>query len=267
MSNKSLTILWSSCNNLTHLIELFYDIVKYQNIELDYQLYVSLYGLRCDRNISELKTIIGMPQNNITVLKDRVFKFRDHKENCILHLIVLSDISDEIFADAIKKLAEDAMVIHSKNTEGVTPLMFAVEQAMPRTKVIKPILRCSPKLHHRDHINSSNVFHYCLRSGNDDEECAKYLKILLKEKDAAKWLNEDDLTGNKALHIAAQETKRSRITSILELFESNMDTVDTLNEEGYSPLHLAIRSFKKDSKFIKIEWCIRVIIITILRSC
>lgn len=254
------TIFWSSYNNLTHLTELFYDIVKYHNIELDYQLYVSLYGLCCARTISELKT---MPQNNITVLKDLVFKFRDHKGNCILHLIVLSDSSDEFVADAITKLAEDAMVIHSKNFKGVTPLMFAVEQAMPRTKVIKTILRFSQKLNHRDHIKSSNVFHYCLRSGNDDEVCAKYLQILLKEKDAAKWLNEDDLTGNKALHIAAQETKRSRITSILELLESNMDTVDTLNEEGYSPLHLAIRSFKKDSKFNKIECCIRVIIITL----
>lgn len=266
-SNKSSVILpaifWSSCNNLTYLTELFYKIVSYQNIEPDYQLYVSLYGLCCARNISVLKTINGMPQNNITVLKDRVIKFRDRENNCILHLIVTSDSFDEFVAYAIKKLANDAMDIHSQNTKGVTPLMFAVEQARPRTNVIKTILRFSPKLHHKDYINDSNVFHYCLRSGNDDEVCAKYLKILLKEKDAAELLDKYDNNGNKALHIAAQVTKRSRIMSILELLESNMDAVDTLNVEGYSPLHLAITSFKKESKFSKIECCIRVIIINL----
>lgn len=55
--------------------------------------------------------------------------------------------------------------------------------------------------------------------------------------------------------------------SILELFESNMDIVDILNEEGYLLLYFVIRFFKKDSKFIKIEWCIRVIIIIILCLC
>lgn len=266
VSNKSSpvilpTIFWSSCNNLTNLTEFFYDIVSCQSIEVDYQLYVSLYGLCCARNISELKTINGMLQNDITVLKDRVFKFRDHEGNCVLHLIVKSDSSDEFVANAIGKLADDGMIIDSKNSKNVTPLMFAVEQAMPRTKVIETILRFSPILRYKDSINYSTVFHYCLRSSNDDEVCANYLNILLREKDATKLLSKDDMNGNTALHIAAKETKRSRIMSILELLESNVNTVDILNGDGYSPLHLAIRSFERDNELYRIECYTKVIII------
>lgn len=271
MSNKSSpvilpTIFWSSCNNLTYINELFYDIIRYQRIDSEYQLYVSLYGLCCARNISELRTINGMFQDNITVLRERVLKFRDREKNCVLHILVRSDGSDEFVADAIGKLTKDGMFIHSKNSKSVTPLMFAVEQAMPRTKVIETILGFSPILRYKDNTSCSTVFHYCIRSSNDDDVCSNYLKILLKEEKAAKFLDKDDMYGNKALHIAAKETKRSRIMSILELLEKNADTVDTLNVEGYSPLHLAIKSFKTDGKFNKIECCIRVIIIIILYS-
>lgn len=266
VSNKSSpvilpTIFWSSCNNLTYLTEFFYDIVTCQSIEVDYQLYVSLYGLCCARNISELMTINGMLQIDITDLKGRVFKFRDHEGNCILHLIVTSDSSDEFVANAIGKLADDGMLIDSKNSKSVIPLMFAVEQAMPRTKVIETILESSRILRYKDSINYSTVFHYCLRSSNDDEVCANYLNILLREKDATTFLYKDDMDGNTALHIAAKETKRSRIMSILKLLESNVDTVNILNEDGYSPLHLAIRSFKRDNKLYRIECCTKVIIL------
>lgn len=260
-SVKMPTLFWSTYNNLIYLTELFYDIVKYQSIELDYQRYVSFYGLCCARNISELKAINEMLQNYFTVLKDRVLQFRDREGNCILHLLVTSDSSDEFVADAVGKLAEDGMAIDSKNNRSVTPLMFAVQQGMPRTKVIETILRFSPKLRYEDFVNSSTVFHYCLRSSKDDEVCTKYLKILLKEKGAKGLLIKEDIDGNNALHIAAKETKRSRIMSILELLESNVDIVNTLNAEGYSPLHLALRSFIKDSKFYRIECCIKVIII------
>lgn len=72
---------------------------------------------------------------------------------------------------------------------------------MLRIKVIKFILRCFLKFYYRDYINSLNVFYYCFWLGNDDEECVKYLKIFFKEKDVVKWLNEDDLIGNKVLYI------------------------------------------------------------------
>lgn len=173
VSNESSTvklpaIFWSSCNNLTYLTELLYDIASNQDIQLDYQLYASLYGLCCARNLSMLQTLNGMFQNSITVLQDHVFNFRDRKGNCILHLLVTSESSDRFVAVAVEKLANDGMVIDSKNYKSVTPLMLALEQTVPRTKVIETISRYSPKPCHRDTISSS-VFHFCLRASNDNE--------------------------------------------------------------------------------------------------
>lgn len=170
VSNESSTVklpamFWSSCNNLTYLTELLYDIASNQDIKLDYQLYASLYGLCCARNLSMLQTLNGLFQNNITVLQDHVFNFRDRKGNCILHLLVTSESSDRFVADAVEKLANDGMVIDSKNDQGVTPLMLAFKQTVPRTKVIETISRYSPKPCHRD----TSVFHFCLRSSDDDK--------------------------------------------------------------------------------------------------
>lgn len=172
VSNESSTVklpamFWSSCNNLTYLTELLYEIASNQDIELDYQLYASLYGLCCAKNLSMLQTINGVFQNNITVLQDHVFNFRDRKGNCILHLLVTSESSDTFVAVIVEKLANDGMVLDSKNDKSVTPLMLAHDQTVPRTKVIETILKYSPKPSHRETISSS-VFHYCLRSSNDD---------------------------------------------------------------------------------------------------
>lgn len=150
VSNESSTVklpamFWSSCNNLTYLTELLYDIAINQDIELDYQLYASLYGLCCARNLSMLETINGMFQNNITALQNHVYNFRDSKGNCILHFLVASESSDRFVAVAVEKLANDGMVIDSKNDKSVTPLMLALEQTVPRTKVIETISRYSPK--------------------------------------------------------------------------------------------------------------------------
>lgn len=74
-----------------------------------------------------------------------MYNFRDSKGNCILHFLVASESSDRFVAVAVEKLANDGMVIDSKNDKSVTPLMLALEQTVPRTKVIETISRYSPK--------------------------------------------------------------------------------------------------------------------------
>lgn len=253
------TMFWSSYNNLTYLSERFYDIVKTQNINLDYQLYVFFYGTCCSRYEGLLKASDEMPRNNLSVIKDRVLNFRDSEGNCILHILITSESSDRYVAVGVEKLAKDGIPIDSKNNERVTPLMFAVEQTIPRTEAIKTLLQFSAKLR-KSNIFNSTVFHRCLGSRNDDEMCAKYLSILLKEKGAPHLLSRADINGDTALNIAAKETKRSRILSILELLQSNACIIDNLTGDGCSPLDLSVRSLKGDCKYKKIECCVRVII-------
>lgn len=69
----------------------------------------------------------------------------------------------------------------------------------------------------------------------------------------------NDDKGDTALTIAAKHSKHSRIQSIVILLEGGADIINTLNEDGYSPLHLAVRSLNENNAFVELECCVRVI--------
>lgn len=252
-------IFWSSINNLTYLTERFFEIVKEKNINPDYQLYVSLYGICCARNKGLLKTINGMLLNNSEMIKKRVKEFKDQCGNYILHCLVKSQFSDEFVSFAVRKLLSDGMSVNSRNKRKITSLMFAVQQVIPRAKVIEILLEFNPKLPIKD-AEDSNVFHYCLGSSIDDKTCARYLEIISRSNNVEKCLEQNDVKGNTALSIAAMFSKPSRIRSILFLLKSNAKTIDILNEDGYSPLHLSVKELKDKKSSVELECCVRVVI-------
>lgn len=254
-------MFWASFNNLNHLTERFYDIIQERKMNAEYQLYVALYGLCCARNRGLLKTINGMLCDNNELLKTRVRDFRDSDNNSILHLLMVSDFSDEFVANSVKKLLKGNMPVNVKNNEKVTPLMLAVGQILPRIEATKNLINVpeKPMLHSQDNTVST-VFHHCLGSNNDDNTCVEYLKIILKGKDAKNYLCRNDINGDTALSIAAKCSKHSRILSIFKLLESDLNIIYTLNKEGYSPLHLAVKSLKDTKVTFELECCVRVII-------
>lgn len=262
-SNVKLPCLfWSSRNNLSYLTELLYNIVKTREITPKYQLYVLLYGVCVARRESLLNTINGMLCNNFEMIKKRVLEFKDSEDNTILHLLMISSFSDEFASFAVENILNDGMHVSSKNKFRITPLMFAVEQILPRAKVIKIIMKFSERRVKRD-VKGSTILHHCLCSNNTDKTCAEYLKIILEKSAVDDLLKKDDVNGDTPLSIAANCSKHSRIQSILILLESNVDIINTLNEDGYSPLHLAVGCFKdtEASFLVELECCIRVIIL------
>lgn len=254
-------MFWASCNNLTHLTERFYDIIQKREINAEYQLYVALYGLCCARNKGLFKSINGMLCDNNEQIKKHVKDFKDSSENSILHLLLVSDFTDEFVANSVKILLEANMPVNVKNNEKVTPLMLAVKQVLPRMNVIKNLINvpAKPMLHNQDNTVST-VFHHCLGSNNDDKTCVECLNIILEGKDAKDCLSKNDLNGDTALSIAARCSKHSRIVSIFKLLESDLNIINTLNEEGYLPLHLAVKSLKDSKITVELECCVRVII-------
>lgn len=254
-------MFWASCNNLTHLTERFYDIIQKREINAEYQLYVALYGLCCARNKGLFKSINGMLCDNNEQIKKHVKDFKDSSENSILHLLLVSDFTDEFVANSVKILLEANMPVNVKNNEKVTPLMLAVKQVLPRMNVIKNLINvpAKPMLHNQDNTVST-VFHHCLGSNNDDKTCVECLNIILEGKDAKNCLSKNDLNGDTALSIAARCSKHSRIVSIFKLLESDLNIINTLNEEGYLPLHLAVKSLKDSKITVELECCVRVII-------
>lgn len=255
-------MFWSGCYNLTFLTECFYDIINNIFSDTDNQLFVSLYGLCCANNEGSWKIIAGSFDEHFEQIKKHVLDFRDDQGNSILHLIITSDFTDQFVATAVEKvIGNNKPFVDCKNNFKVTPIMAAVEQPIRREKVIKTLIKLSAKLKYRDSYQST-VFHHCLGSSNDDETCAKYLKLLLEDQeDTSKLLCKEDVNENTALNIAAKESKHSRIQSILILLESNANIVDTLNEAGYSPLHFCVTSLSGDPKSVELECCTRVIIL------
>lgn len=256
-------MFWTSCNKLTYLTEQLYIIVQqYPNLNPDYHLYLSLYGECCARKEGLLMTSDGMIRDNLQEIKKRVVKFKDEEENTILHLVINSDITDTFASNVVGKLLKDGLSVDIKNKNNITPLVLAVRHTNERSKVLETLMDFNPKLHSKDATNS-NVFHHCLSSCNNDETCARYLTIILRGKNATKCLIKKNANGNTPLCIAAMETRYSRILSILTLLEAgNNEITKTINDEGLSPLHLAIRSLTEvKAPFAEFECCLRVILL------
>lgn len=256
-------MFWTSCNNLTYLTERLYDIVKKQDINTEYQLYVTLYGKCCERNKGLLKTINGVLCDNSELIKNHVIEFEDCENNSILHILMESNFSDEFVAESVKTIFGAKMRIKLKNSDNVTPLMMAVEQLLPRIEVIKSFMDVSPKpkLHNQDKTGST-VFHHCVGSNNDDKTCLRYLDVILRDGESNEFLSKNDLYGDTALSIAAKCQIQSRIRSICKLLEntSALKIINIVNDEGHSPLHLSVK-FLKDTKVnVELECCVRVTI-------
>lgn len=253
------SMFWSSFFNLTHLTEHLYNIANEQNLDLSYHLYFFLYGICCFKDKSLLKTTNGMLRDNFKKIRERVLKFKDLDGNYIHHHIIRSDCSDWFAALAINQLLKDKLSPDEKNSCRVTPIMFAVENELRRTEVIQTLVNYKSTLHNKD-SKGSTVFHHCLGSGNDDETCANYLNILLPEIGYPDCLSKDDENGDTALSIAAKCSKYSRVKSMCMLLK-RCAPINTLNEDGYSPLRLVVRSLKRKSDHIELECCTRVIIL------
>lgn len=264
--NRSSTVqfpclFWTSFNKLTLLTELLYVIVCEKNIDPEYQLYLSLYGECCAVNEYLLVTVEWMHQHYPEEIKRRVLNFGQNEDMCILHLVISSQKSDQFASVAVEKLLNDGLRVDVRTRRKMTPLMIAVDQRLPRLQVVKNLIKRSPKLSCKD-WNDSNVFHHCVSSCNDDDICAKYLEILLCQKDVKACLRRNNAEGNIPLSVAAMETKYSRIHSIFLLLECGLKhkmKMGTLNKDGFSPLQLSVRSLKTESTFVELECCIRVV--------
>lgn len=281
-SVKLSCIFWTSWNKMPHLTEQLYDLVKdkYSNftselrmyaslheetfvdLSPEYHLYVSLYGECCARKEGLLVTVNGKLRNDFEEIKKRVLEFVDEDENTILHIIITSENTDRFASVVVEKLLKAKMSVDVRNKSNATPLMLAVCQTNKRTDVIKKLMDFNPKLHLKDQ-RSSSVFHYCLSSCNDDETCAKYLNIVLQGENAKKNLAKDDSKGNTPLSTAAMETRYSRLLSIWTILNAgNHEIINTINEDGLSPLNLSIASMNKNtSAYAELECCVRVILL------
>lgn len=255
-------LFWTSFYELTELTEQFYIIAFKKNIKPDYQLYSSLYGECCAGNECLLNTIDPWVDFNFDEIQRRVLSFGQKENMSILHLVVASERSDKFATDIVEKLLSEKMHVDLRSKPNkLTPLMSAVNHRQERTQVVLKLIEHSAKLTCKD-WNDSNVFHHCIGSCNDDETCAGYLNILLRQKDANACLSQSNSYGNTPFLVAVMEKKYSRICSILSLLKhGSKSIITTINDDGCSPLQLCIRSLKGTSAYVELECCVRVMLL------
>lgn len=254
-------MFWTSLNNLTSLTELFYETVNENNIRPCYNLYVSLFGICCYRCSGVLPLTDAMLFGNFEDIKELVLVFTDDEGNSVINILISSTFSDRFVAIAIEQLLNDGVSIKKRNIHRESPLMIAVQQKLPRMQVIKILVECSPTFRLRD-TTDSTVFHHCLGSAHDDKTCAEILDIIIGSCNDIDFLSNVNLDGDTALSIAAKYSKYSRIQSILILLEGCRNIVNSVNYDGFSPLHLAVRSFNNCCPpWVELECCVRVVIL------
>lgn len=130
-------MFWSSYNELAYLTERFYDIVKENNIDPCYQLYVSLLGLCCARSKHLLENLREI--DDYKLIREHVMQFKDDEGNSILHVIIASEYSDGFAKIAVDELIKDGMSVELKNNQRLTPFMYAKEHKTSRMSLIKKL--------------------------------------------------------------------------------------------------------------------------------
>lgn len=257
-------MFWTCLNNLTSLTELFYEIINEKNIRPCYNLYVSLFGICCYKYSDVMLMTDDKLFGNFEDIKERVLMFTDDEDNSVINILISSTFSDRFVAIAIEQLLNDDVSIKKRNIHGASPLMIAVQQKLPRIKVIKTLVERSSMFDLSD-TTGSTVFHHCLGSAHDDETCAEILEIIIGSCNDIDLLKMVNFNGDTALDIAVKYSNHSRIQSILLLLEGCKDLVYSLNDDGLTPLHLTMRAFNNCSPCVELECCIRVVIL-ILRG-
>ncbi|XP_062570786.1 uncharacterized protein LOC134232825 [Saccostrea cucullata] len=259
-SNVKLPVLfWASLNKHHYLVDKMFGILSKHNINTDYQFYLSLYGECCSRSEHIVTRLNGMLFNNMEEIKKRVLDFKDEEKNTVLHLLIMSERSDSTVAEAVEKLIRDKANINARNNLNMSPLMVAVQQKAERSAVIKRLVESKAEVKYKDR-NGATVFHHCMNSENNDEICAKNLKLLLGGTKSKRLLNSDDNDGESVLNVAAKQNKYSRLLCILTILECEDVNASTLNLDGCSPVYNAVKYLKAKSLFSELECCARLII-------
>lgn len=101
-------------------------------------------------------------------------------------------------------------------------------------------------------IEGNNILHLIIASDFSDKFVAFAVENLVRD-------GTGDITGGTALRLAAKEANKSRIQTILILLESVDGIINSIDEDGYSPLQLSVISLKGESLYVELECCVRVI--------
>lgn len=90
-------------------------------------MYVIFYGICCVRSKGILKIINGIFFDNLILIKECVFSFKDNDGNFIFYFIIILNYFDEFVVFVVENIVKNGVLIDLINGNRISFLMFVVE--------------------------------------------------------------------------------------------------------------------------------------------
>lgn len=150
-----------------------------------------------------------------------------------------------------------AVDVNARNKFLRTPLMVAVKCLKDRSKTVSSILKSgfNVDLCLKDR-SGLTILHHCIEAPKDDITACSMLSLFL-DSGFPVPVNSDSGSGLTPLNLAAKNLSYSRILCILKLLSGNGRLIETVDNEGQSPLYNTVASLQGTHPLIVLERLVR----------
>lgn len=181
----------------------------------------------------------------------------DSIDNTALHLVLNSDKADNVVCAIVKQMLEMNADINARNKFLRTPLMVAVKCLKDRSQTVAYILKQKRDvdLCLKDR-SGLTILHHCIEAPKNDITACSILSLFLESRFPVPVKSRSNC-GLTPLNLAAKHVSYSRILCILRLLNGNDCLIETVDDEGRSPLYNTADSLQGTHPLIVLERIIR----------
>lgn len=190
-------------------------------------------------------------------ISEKCINKADSKGDTALHLVLNSEKADDDVCDIVNQMLKYAVDVNARNKFLRTPLMVAVKCLKDRSKTVSSILKSGfdVDLCLKDR-SSLTILHHCIEAPKDDITACSMLSLFL-DSGFPVLVNSNSGSVLTPLNLAVKNVSYSRILCILKLLNVNGRLIETVYNEGQSPLYNTVASLQGTHPLIVLERLIR----------
>lgn len=194
---------------------------------------------------------------NFLRISENCINKADSKGDTALHLVLNSERADDAVCEIVNQMLKYAVDVNAKNKLLRTPLMVAVKCLKDRSKTVSNILKSRFDVDLCSNDRSGlTILHHCIEAPKDDITACSILSLFL-DSGFPVPVNSNSGNGFTPLNLAATNVSYSRILCILKLLNGNGSLIETVDNEGRSPLYNTAASLQGTHPLIVLERLVR----------
>lgn len=194
---------------------------------------------------------------NFLRISEKCINKADSKGDTALHLVLNSEKPDDVVREIVTQMLKYEVDVNARNRFFRTPLMVAVKCLKDRSKTVACILksRFVVDLCLKDR-SGLTILHHCIEAPKDDITACSILSLFLNSGLPVP-VNSNSESGLTPLNLAAKNVSYSRILCILRLLYVEDCLIETVDNEGRSPLYNTAACLQGTHPLINLERLIR----------